>query len=212
MCLKTPLLLAFFCIMHPVRSTQNYHSAVEETGFITPGKEFLLAKPQSLANSRILFVRVGENDITTDIDCDRFEKCAPSHQDIQVNKFISDDYDKIKITQDYALIELKVPVEFNDYVQPVCLRPAAMDHATYIGKRVFVAGFGLVSSDPPKDPTQLQYIKIPILDDSICNLIYNKHNFKHYRKSVVYRTSQQKRDFLSRRFWWSCNHVYERGW
>ncbi|KAJ8925844.1 hypothetical protein NQ315_009696 [Exocentrus adspersus] len=120
-------------------------------------------------------VRIGENDVSTDKDCDGFGNCAPPVQDIPIKRFIFENFIEDTLTNDYALIELKTPVKFNEYVQPVCLPPANIDHASSRGKMVFLAGFGRIRMQPAKYANKLQYIRAPIVNNRICSRIYHKY-------------------------------------
>ncbi|KAJ8925825.1 hypothetical protein NQ315_009676 [Exocentrus adspersus] len=123
-------------------------------------------------------VRLGENDVSTDRDCNRFGNCAPPVQDIEIQQFRVHRYDDDKIINDYGLIELKTPAEFNEYVQPICLPPAEMDHESCIGKWVSIAGFGRINTNPVEYADKLQYITAPIINRKVCNHVYSKYNKK----------------------------------
>ena len=48
------------------------------------------------------------------------------------------------IDHDIALIELNVPFEFNNHVQPICLPP--IGEALSTGEKVLIMGWGLTTS------------------------------------------------------------------
>lgn len=69
-------------------------------------------------------VRVGEWDIETYVDCDRNDptNCAPPVVSIPIAQMIPhENYNKKSAQNDIALLRLQNKVEFNDFVQPICL-------------------------------------------------------------------------------------------
>lgn len=92
-------------------------------------------------------VRLGEYNTETDIDCiyeaDNTTSCADPPVDIEIEQIVphpqynSSDFNK---NHDAALIRLKTPVTFTDYIQPICL-PSESDTYTS-GMKFHIAGWG----------------------------------------------------------------------
>jgi hypothetical protein len=96
----------------------------------------------------IISVRLGEWNLETEKDCkpDDPTACAPKPIDIKVDEVITHaSYHKssAKSLHDIALLRLAEPVEFNDFVKPICL-PLDPELWTkdYTGYTFEAAGFG----------------------------------------------------------------------
>ncbi|XP_018566942.1 serine protease easter-like [Anoplophora glabripennis] len=119
-------------------------------------------------------VRLGENYLDTDPDCN--DTCAPKPQDIKIENYIKHDlYSSTSHTYDYALLELEKPVEFNDFVHPICLPPAPIPHEDLKSEHVYIAGWGIINrTEFTQYATRLMYITAPILDAKPCNELYHR--------------------------------------
>ncbi|XP_077430219.1 trypsin-2-like isoform X2 [Vanacampus margaritifer] len=72
---------------------------------------------------------------------------------------------------DIALMRLDSPVEFTDYIQPVCL--ASSDSPVAAGTRVTVTGWGTIDVGVPlPSPQALQEVTVPIVSNDDCNDVY----------------------------------------
>lgn len=93
-------------------------------------------------------VRLGEWDTKTEKDCDDSyvdeEICSDPVKDILIQEKIPhESYDPQSPNQynDIALLKLAEPVEFNDYIRPICLPFSPVLKATsHIGQKLYVAG------------------------------------------------------------------------
>ncbi|KAH8274284.1 hypothetical protein KR026_004372, partial [Drosophila bipectinata] len=77
-----------------------------------------------IVSSRVS-VRIGEYNITSAEDCVLYggkRECLPPPVDIQVGEMIvHPNYSEVNYQNDIALIRLKDPVQFNDFILPICL-------------------------------------------------------------------------------------------
>jgi secreted trypsin-like serine protease len=104
----------------------------------------------NFANMKLVHVRVGEHDTSSDIDCDKASEpfCNPPPENIDIdNYFVHEQYDKINQTNDIALIRLKEPIT-SVVVRPICL---PMGNYTYLAENltnvnVTVAGWGTMEA------------------------------------------------------------------
>uniref|UniRef100_A0A182MDC4 CLIP domain-containing serine protease n=1 Tax=Anopheles culicifacies TaxID=139723 RepID=A0A182MDC4_9DIPT len=94
-------------------------------------------------------VRLGEWDLESDEDCSTSYGetiCAEPVQDIAIEKVLvhpSYTVSKTSVKNDIAQIRLARAVQFNDYVQPICLPLEPTERTnSYDGKRFVVAGWG----------------------------------------------------------------------
>ncbi|XP_072232995.1 chymotrypsin-like protease CTRL-1 [Leuresthes tenuis] len=78
-------------------------------------------------------------------------------------------YDSFTFDNDICLLKLSAPVNFTDYIQPVCL---ASKHSTFHdGVMTWVTGFGLTSSSG-SPPETLQEVDVPIVGKNRCSCYY----------------------------------------
>uniref|UniRef100_A0A670K661 Peptidase S1 domain-containing protein n=1 Tax=Podarcis muralis TaxID=64176 RepID=A0A670K661_PODMU len=75
-------------------------------------------------------------------------------------------------TGDIALIKLKSPVKFTNYILPICLPESSTQFP--LNEYCWVTGWGDIRSDVPlPDPRTLQEVKVPLIIREICNILYN---------------------------------------
>ncbi|XP_008553594.2 uncharacterized protein LOC103575539 [Microplitis demolitor] len=116
----------------------------------------------------LLGVRLGEHNTATDPDCimevDNTEICAPPVVTVEVEEQIAhEDYKPSARDQqnDIALLRLSSPVEFTDYIKPICL-----PNNGNLPQRLWVAGWGKTESRSESD-VKLKLV-IPIADRQDC--------------------------------------------
>ena len=82
-------------------------------------------------------------------------------------------------TYDYVIFVLACCVEYNEYIQPVCL-PEKSFRPQLFGKKVITMGWGDTEWDGKGSP-KLLAIEIELLDDKICKNIMERsvHTFKY---------------------------------
>uniref|UniRef100_A0A3Q0SCW0 Peptidase S1 domain-containing protein n=1 Tax=Amphilophus citrinellus TaxID=61819 RepID=A0A3Q0SCW0_AMPCI len=73
------------------------------------------------------------------------------------------DYNRWTFQNDVCLLKLSAPVNFTDYIQPICL--ASENSNFYNGTSSWVTGFGLTTS-------KLQRVNVPIVGNNECNCFY----------------------------------------
>ncbi|XP_037277741.1 trypsin-1-like [Rhipicephalus microplus] len=111
-------------------------------------------------------VVVGEEDITKKDDTD---------EAIQVRKIIKHpQWDKDTMENDYALLELKTPLDFegwHKHLMPICLPEKDQD---FVGQNCTISGWGLTKdrSEGGKVPAKLQKVDVPVLKHSTCIEFY----------------------------------------
>lgn len=93
-------------------------------------------------------VRLGEHDITKDIDCEYDDElCADPVQDIPVTEcFVHESYLPESDTQEFdiALLRLERPVKYSNYIRPICLPFAeGLRTANLDGVPLTAAGWGI---------------------------------------------------------------------
>uniref|UniRef100_A0A452HXR6 Peptidase S1 domain-containing protein n=1 Tax=Gopherus agassizii TaxID=38772 RepID=A0A452HXR6_9SAUR len=73
---------------------------------------------------------------------------------------------------DIALVELERPIQFTDYILPICLPAASVQFPA--GMKCWVTGWGNIQEgeDLPA-PQTLQKLQVPIIDQRTCKYLYN---------------------------------------
>ncbi|KAJ7313861.1 hypothetical protein JRQ81_005619 [Phrynocephalus forsythii] len=75
---------------------------------------------------------------------------------------------------DLALIQLPSPVNFTDYILPVCLPDSSTEFLP--GANCWVTGWGNKGVNVPlENPKTLQELRVPLIDRDTCNDLFNKH-------------------------------------
>ncbi|XP_033926697.1 transmembrane protease serine 9 isoform X1 [Melopsittacus undulatus] len=72
---------------------------------------------------------------------------------------------------DVAVLELKRPVSFTKYIQPVCLPDAGHHFPT--SKKCLISGWGYLKEDFLVKPEYLQKATVELLDQTLCSSLYS---------------------------------------
>ncbi|XP_014068114.2 serine protease 27 [Salmo salar] len=80
-------------------------------------------------------------------------------------------YDRSTQDNDIALLRLSSPVNFTDYIFPVCL--ASSDSVFHQGTESWVTGWGNTNEGDPLPPPQtLQEVEVPVVGNTQCDCLY----------------------------------------
>ncbi|EDV96764.1 brachyurin [Drosophila grimshawi] len=118
--------------------------------------------------------------LTTGVDVylgawDRTDKKEAGQQIIFVqakNVVVHEHWDADAIVNDISLIKLPVPIEFNEFIQPVNLPQKSGKYETYADESAISSGWGK-TADSEKGATDiLQWITSPIMKNSGCSIWY----------------------------------------
>ncbi|KAK0138434.1 Transmembrane protease serine 9 [Merluccius polli] len=102
---------------------------------------------------------------------DNLQGSNPNEVSISVSQIINHpDYDNTPNNNDISLLRLSSPVEFNDYIRPVCLAAAASVFSN--GTDTWVTGWGTLSFGGPQ-PNALQEVLVPVVSNQQCRETYN---------------------------------------
>ena len=74
------------------------------------------------------------------------------------------------LSNDLALITLPSPVEFTDYIVPICLPPAA--ETADEGEWMTVVGWGKPSDASGGISATMRYVEVPIISNEECNVVF----------------------------------------
>ncbi|KAM9165791.1 prostasin-like isoform 2-T2 [Pangshura tecta] len=80
-------------------------------------------------------------------------------------------YNRRSFVADIALVRLKEPVKFTQFIRPISLPGASRQFR--VGKKCWVTGWGRVEvNEPLQPPKTLQELEVPILRTATCNKRY----------------------------------------
>ncbi|XP_063367564.1 CLIP domain-containing serine protease HP8-like [Cydia amplana] len=120
---------------------------------------------------KLSFVRLGEHNTETDPDC-QLHVCAPKVQDRKPKVIRPEaNFNNPAFQNDIAIISLDSPVQLHDYVAPICLPYTDEQLAPLpLGEMLTVAGWGKMNMTTEERAKILQYVQIPVVEKSACNL------------------------------------------
>ncbi|XP_055909657.1 uncharacterized protein LOC129944326 [Eupeodes corollae] len=72
------------------------------------------------------------------------------------------------MNNDIAVIVMKNPVRFNDYIQPICLPQEGTEYKE--GRRCTISGWGSIQSGVSTPSNNLRVAEIPVISDEVCKL------------------------------------------
>ncbi|XP_052742399.1 CLIP domain-containing serine protease HP8-like isoform X2 [Bicyclus anynana] len=137
---------------------------------------------------KIVAVRIGEFDYSSDIDCQGHsinQICETKIQDIDVEKIIPHENfnEQFPITADIALLRLKDPIIIQNNAAPICLPLYNNLRDVHLaGLSGTVAGWG--TTENRTGSTVLMKVEIPIKSGETCSSYYNKYeNQKRLEKA-----------------------------
>uniref|UniRef100_A0A8D2J1S1 Peptidase S1 domain-containing protein n=1 Tax=Varanus komodoensis TaxID=61221 RepID=A0A8D2J1S1_VARKO len=85
---------------------------------------------------------------------------------------------------DVALLQLKAPVKFTEYIRPVCLPNSSVQFTP--NADCWVTGWGNINSNVNLPfPSVLQQVKVPLISQKACNTLYNNVTTSHIGKDLI---------------------------
>uniref|UniRef100_A0A1B0FEG8 limulus clotting factor C n=1 Tax=Glossina morsitans morsitans TaxID=37546 RepID=A0A1B0FEG8_GLOMM len=115
------------------------------------------------ATDPVIGVRLGEHDITKEIDCQQGikTKCAPPPEDFGIKKIIvHPKYNFRKRINDIALIQLDRPAQFKKEINPICLPMTSNALNVDYNDRFLVAGWGTTETGSQSNVLLKAFLKI----------------------------------------------------
>lgn len=133
-------------------------------------KKFVITAAHCLEKD-IEIVRLGETAIT----CASSKCDDPKVQQVPVRKSHKhSEFSKITGFADIALLELRHPVKFSDWVRPLCLID---NELVKLYEKVIAAGFGMENYITRERPDGLKELVLEIIPGSECKLRFPKSDF-----------------------------------
>lgn len=85
---------------------------------------------------------------------------------------IHESYKRLYVVDyDFALLELKEPLEFDESVKPITLPVEQIKDEV----RCLVTGWGRTQSEDYLSPSKLQGVELPVVNEKVCKQKYKKH-------------------------------------
>ncbi|CAB3380272.1 Hypothetical predicted protein [Cloeon dipterum] len=126
--------------------------------------------------TQVEWVLLGELDDRTDPDCEPLQGCAPPTLKRRIAwKVAHVEYSANTFKNDIGLIKLDKPVDFTNWVHPICLPKGP--GADLANSKAVVAGWGRVEAalnGPPKYKNKLQYLWKRVLSVDTCGQQYKR--------------------------------------
>ncbi|XP_067626703.1 serine protease grass-like isoform X3 [Eurosta solidaginis] len=122
--------------------------------------------------SDLIGVRLGEHNLSTEIDCVGDTLCLPPAEDYVIEQKIKHpNYNKPRWTHDVALLKLDREVEFKVHIKPICLpiTPLVYEYSN-LPTYYTIAGWG--HTENTSNTEVLQHAKVPHQERSICQSIF----------------------------------------
>jgi len=87
--------------------------------------------------------------------------------------FTHPNWDPQNLENDIALVRLPEKIEFNEYIRPACLPPAADESNGYVGELTTPVGWGKNADSAGGITPKLQMVEdLPVIDNPTCNDYY----------------------------------------
>jgi len=111
-----------------------------------------------------IVVELGQHDLSSPAMNPKVEK-----------PIVHEEYDKIRVINDIALLKLQDPVDFNKHpnIRPICLPSNSREN--YAGSRAIVAGWGMTGEHEDVSDVLLE-ANVTVISDNECRRIYSGNN------------------------------------
>ncbi|XP_039991608.1 tryptase [Xiphias gladius] len=114
----------------------------------------------------------------------------------EVNRTVSQiivhpDYNNTYLNNDIALMKLRSPVAFTDYIRPVCLASSASQF--YNSTPCWATGWGRLGKDEPMEAFEtLQEVQIPVIGHKQCSCSYNTQTIANISDNMICAGQENK--------------------
>ncbi|KAJ9580605.1 hypothetical protein L9F63_024220 [Diploptera punctata] len=88
-------------------------------------------------------------------------------------KVVHSGYSTSTLNNDIALVRLPSAVSLTQFIQTVALPSSAMASNTFAGQTITVSGWGRISDSTSGISNNLNYINLPVITNSVCQLYYS---------------------------------------
>merc|ERR1719315_174578 len=120
-----------------------------------------------------ILVELGQHDLSSPAMSPKVEK-----------PIVHEEYDKIHVINDIALLKLQDPVDFNKHpnIRPICLPSNSREN--YAGSRAIVAGWGKTGEHEDVSDVLLE-ANVTVLSDTECRKIfYHRYHIYHILRNL----------------------------
>lgn len=135
----------------------------------------------------IAFVRLGEYDHTTDVDCvvfsQLFKDCADDPMDIKVSSTVihPERNSKSKL-HDIAILILETVPPYTDFIRPICL-PETLSLEDINNKKgmLYVTGWGWTIGTIPSQSNVKRHVEVNTVSTTVCRSFYKTNYNEKYQ-------------------------------
>ncbi|XP_062554390.1 CLIP domain-containing serine protease B4-like isoform X2 [Armigeres subalbatus] len=125
---------------------------------------------KGLTKAEDLILRLGEHNLSSDPDCDSSNNCNAPVIYANVSQIINHPNYRSE-RNDVALLKLATPIEYTNYVLPICLPVLASQQKEFLNKHVFAAGWGTNGTGEALSNIKMHVeLKITNLDE--CEILF----------------------------------------
>ncbi|XP_044267280.1 brachyurin-like [Tribolium madens] len=125
--------------------------------------EWILTGAQCVDGALRFTIVLGSNNLQDANDSNRITVAAEEY-------YLYPKYDAFTLQHDIALIKLRLPLEYSDYVQPILLPTSALvDYSV-----VVALGWGQISDEDAGNVSDLHRVSITVLSNQECRNTYGK--------------------------------------
>lgn len=136
---------------------------------------------------RLVTVRIGDYDLSRELDCDEFHNgigfnCAAPYQEFGIDRVhVHPDFTKKKLHNDIALIRFEGEADFSrPNARPICL---PLGNAAFLkARKVVVTGWG--STEFGLRSEKLMKVTLPIVTLEKCSLAYKQQMVRIWHKQI----------------------------
>ncbi|XP_055679603.1 phenoloxidase-activating factor 3 [Lutzomyia longipalpis] len=124
---------------------------------------------------QVVMVRLGELDTRSDIDCNAEQTRCTEAQDFEIERIIPHSmYDTPKYANDIALIRLRRRTN-SSFISPLCLPTGQYANVPQnADTRAIIAGWGSMTAASNTPSPTLQWVRLPIVDNTGCADAYRR--------------------------------------
>ncbi|KAL0280492.1 UNVERIFIED_CONTAM: hypothetical protein PYX00_001763 [Menopon gallinae] len=107
-------------------------------------------------------VRLGEHDLSSEMDCAEDRGCSAAAKDIPIKRYVRHpDFREKELRNDIALIELAERAEFTKSIQPICLPTGEEEIRRNLdGETAVIGGWGATENGTYSDVLKMAEIRV----------------------------------------------------
>ncbi|XP_063913623.1 brachyurin-like [Zophobas morio] len=130
-------------------------------GGVLYNNQWIITAGQCVYNANLFTIQLGSNYLSAE-DPNRLELATSSY-------VLHPDFNPNTLENDIGLIQLRIPIEFTDYIQPIYTLPANDMKPDFV---LLAMGWGQTTDDDPELAEELNWVAITVLTNDECKITY----------------------------------------